>query len=90
MQTAAVVARALAWIALVVGVAALPPRQGAAADIAAPEAAAPDRPFGDATASDESFSTWLAGVRVEAMRRGVSAATLDAALSGVRASRPGA
>ncbi len=83
MQTAAVVARALALIALVVGLTALSPRHAAAADVAASEAGAPDQPVGEATATKESFATWLAGVRAEAMRRGVSAATLDAALSGV-------
>lgn len=80
---AAAVARAFGLVALVTAsglvCGTFHPRELAAADVAKTPAAAPD----SAAAADEDFAAWLAGLRAEAVRRGVSEATLDAALAGV-------
>jgi membrane-bound lytic murein transglycosylase B len=89
MRTAAAVARVLRRGALAIGLVALaapgagtaapadpgapPPADGGSADLA-----------GEGAGGNVSFADWLTGVRAEALRRGVSAATLDAALSGVQ------
>lgn len=92
MQTAAA-ARVLRLVAIGVavgcGMAAMPSLGEAAAEHAAevataePGASAGEGRYGT-TIGGEGFAAWLAGVRAEAAKRGVSPATLDAALGGVR------
>ncbi|MBL8660356.1 MAG: lytic murein transglycosylase [Rhodospirillales bacterium] len=83
MQTAAIFARALASIALVLAMAALAPLHGAAAEAAASVADVPGPAADGAAVDNDDFANWLAEVRGEAARRGVSATLADAALSGI-------